>query len=89
LDPGSNGKIRRPLLQLEFEERFTNSINKESVTTITYFVDYYEDISEANSALLAILIVVNIFILFVIGIRIYYITSTTRNRCSAKSSPKI
>lgn len=72
MDPGSNGKIRRPLLQLEFEERFTNSINKESVTTITYFVDYYEDISEANSALLAILIVVNIFIFVVIGIRTYY-----------------
>lgn len=42
------------------------------MTTVTYFVDYYEDISEQNSALLGILIATNILIFFVIVFRIYY-----------------
>lgn len=72
INPGSNGKIRRPLLQLDFEERFTSQINRDTKTQVTYFVDYYQDMTAVYSTLIALFVITNLIALIAIVVRICY-----------------
>lgn len=72
LDPNSSGKIRRPLLQIEYEERFTSQISDKSVAEIQYFVDYYQDSDSVNSAFIGIMIAANVLIAIIIAVRVFY-----------------
>lgn len=72
LDPEIPEHIKKPMLYITYEERAVNTITADSTTPVTYFVDYYEDITAVNQALLGIFIAANIIALIIIGVRIYY-----------------
>lgn len=72
LDSNLPEQIKRPMLYITYEERAINTITDDSTAAITYFVDYYEDISKVNATLLGIFITANILVLIVISVRIYY-----------------
>lgn len=63
--------ILTPLLYLDFEERPVNTINAASTTQISYFVDYFEDVSNIKNDLIGIFVTANIIVLAIVIVRIY------------------
>jgi hypothetical protein len=55
------------MLFLEFEEYAVNTIQPETTTRLTYFVDYYEDTTQARTILLTFFVILNIWVLTMVG----------------------
>lgn len=69
-----NEQIKRPILYITYEEYAVDTINSDTTTKISYFVDYYQDTSGTKQALLGLFITINIIVLIVVcccRVRIY------------------
>lgn len=71
LDPTVPEHIRVPLLYITYEERLVNTITADTQTSLSYFVDYYADDTNATKSLVGIFIAANILVFLIVCVRIY------------------
>lgn len=71
LDPNTEEHILMPLLYIDFEERPVNSINSDTTVLISYFVDFFEDVTSVTNDLIGIFVTANVIVAAIVIVRIY------------------
>jgi hypothetical protein len=72
LDPTVPESIRRPLLELYYQETLTSTITSDTTVSCQYFNDYYQGVSKLWKAMKVIFIVMNFVCLAIIAVRLYF-----------------
>ena len=70
LDSDKPESILRPMLYITYEEYKTNTINTDTTTQLTYYVDYYEDTEATRATLIGLFIAANIVCLIFVCFKV-------------------
>lgn len=72
LDPKLPEKIRRPMLEMRFEEQLTSLIAESTTVPVESFIDYYEGVSHIWNAMRITFIVLTVISFLISMIRLYF-----------------
>lgn len=71
MDPNVEEHILTPLLYLDFEERPVSTISADTFAFISYYVDYFEDLTNIRNDLIGIFVTANLIVIIIVAVRIY------------------
>ena len=72
MDPGSEERIRKPLVEISYREYSTDLVTENTQTHASFKFEYYEDGASFEDAAEIVLYVFNALVLLVVAIRMYF-----------------
>jgi len=70
LDPSLNERIYTPFLEVTYSERSSASINSKTMSSVTFLMDYYQDMTDFWNRILIAFIVFQCVIAVIIAVRL-------------------
>lgn len=71
LDPENQERIYRPYVEITYRERATNTIHQNTVTSVRFVMDYYQEMSKFWKDIMIAFIIFQVFIAIIIATRMY------------------
>jgi meckelin len=72
LDPATPEHIYTPWLEITYRERASNLIHEGSTTSVSFVMDYYQDMTQFWKSIMIAFIIFQVIIALVIAFRLYY-----------------